>query len=175
MIIIEGCDGTGKTTLIKGLVQDCRLEQHSRASDSIKGPVSDLFAWAYRDVRSWSSYARPMIYDRHPFISEYIYGPMTRNTIPRSFINPGSINIWREFVSRSLIIICQPPLSVVLDNLKAEDQMSGVLEHAEGIWSQYAALERAIPVLTYDYTQQHAYQGIKAAVRLHIAQWRRYQ
>lgn len=154
MIIVEGPDGGGKTTLIKQILnQYPSLKRAPRASEGVAGPVSDLFDWTSRDVNSWD--IRPLsVYDRHPVISEYIYGPIIRESLDERFHTSGL----RRRVSRTaLVIVCLPPLEVVRASVSDERDMPGVATHIDAIWHLYASLRACWPgwsgLLFHDYTR----------------------
>lgn len=140
MIIVEGVDGAGKTTLIERLCGDLNLPLHPRASSSISGPVKDLFEWAADDVLTMAQ--QPFsLYDRHPLVSEYIYGPITRGQIdPRFFDRPGR-EITRLFKLTTLVIFCDPGIETVLDNLKKAPQMPGVWENITTLHLAYRVMK----------------------------------
>lgn len=155
MIVLEGPDGSGKTTLLKQLAEhySTSLVVHERASEGVKGPVDDLYQWAHDDLYSWL--IQPLsLYDRHPLVSEYIYGPVIRGSIdPRFFHSP----LRRLFARRALTIVCLPPQDVVRRAVSDERDMPGVSTHIDTIWTLYASLKASWPCATgllyYDWTE----------------------
>lgn len=174
MIVVEGPDGAGKTTLLEKLRdQYPSIPLHERASDGVKGPVPDIYEWAHRDVHSWAR--QPLsFYDRHPLISEYIYGPLIRNTIDARFhTTPLRLTLAR----RALVIVCLPPLAVVRRSVSDERDMPGVTARIDAIWTLYASLRAMWPVATglhyYDWTgtrvpsRSTPLDGLFAAINAH--------
>lgn len=155
MIILEGPDGAGKSTLIQRLSEDLDLPVAKRACTSTGGPVDNLGHWAAGDVMGWGKFPISL-YDRHPFISEYIYGPVIRGHIDPTMERLHPSYRWR-FMAESLVVLCMPPLDVVKANLAAEQQMDGVTNHIELIYALYAAYGSMAPVIRYDYTQPNSY------------------
>lgn len=136
MIVLEGVDGSGKSSLAARLTEDLQLPLHARASDSTKGPVERLWSWAWNDVITWAK--QPLaIYDRHPLVSEYIYGPITRGHIDSSFVDVEGFSLSRIFRENSIIIFCDPGLENVARNVTKNPQMSGVTEHIHTLYWQY--------------------------------------
>lgn len=182
MIILEGPDGGGKTTLAKRLMADLDLPLHKRASDSLSGPVVDLYAWTVDDITTWHS--QPLsLYDRHPLTSEHIYGPHVRGQVRPGFemTNPGISRMRRYMRKHAVIVLCLPPLSVVRENVAGEiEQMPGVVENIEYIYESYRMMLHIWPldsqIARYDYTAEHnaveAYDSILAACRYHQHSWR---
>lgn len=156
-IIVEGMDGSGKDTLIRDLVATYPGHTlHDRASTSLGGPVANLGEWVAKDaVRMIET--GPWIYNRHPLISEPIYGRVRPNkpTID-PFNNPAWLSAYRRIVGReSILVICQPPFHVVRATLEAqgpEAHMPGVYENALELYSKYAMLVWPGPTIRYNYT-----------------------
>lgn len=155
MIILEGPDGGGKSTLLEALtLQYPSIPVHARASSSGAdgGPVADLYDWAAKDVSTWREQG-VHFYDRHPLISEYIYGPVVRGTMDPRFLTTG---LRRKVQHRALIVMCLPPLDAVRASVSAERDMPGVTTHIDTIWHLYASLRAQLPgvaVEPYDYTK----------------------
>lgn len=172
MLILEGPDGGGKTTLVKRLSSELNLPVHERACTSDGGPVDDLFKWAYRDAVSMPD--QPMaIYDRHPLISEYIYGPIARHYLLPEFRSPKAHALMRLMAAQVHVVFCIPPLEAVVANLSRETstQMPGVVENIARIHAMYQTLAMFWPgeSTTYDYTAaSHSYEHTLVAARLHV-------
>lgn len=156
MIILEGPDGGGKSTLMDELLTHyTRLSQAPRASSSGPdgGPVADLYEWAHADVHSWRD--KPVqLYDRHPLVSEYIYGPVIRGTVDPRF---HTTHLRRRVQHRALLVLCLPPLEAVRSSVSAERDMAGVHTHIDTIWHLYASLRASWPAVNfvhYDFTDQ---------------------
>lgn len=152
-VIIEGPDGAGKTTLL-GTVQSHGFAPHPRASHSVKGPQTNLANWVMDDLCTLAEQP-PQVYDRHPVISEPIYGPICRGTVPDMFGKPDWLGTMRGWLSNhAVLVLCIPPLPHVRRNVGRADQMRGVVEHIEEIWWAYNDVVNAWPgkVVFYDYT-----------------------
>lgn len=178
MIILEGPDGGGKTTLLNQLAGSFpSIARHARASEGVAGPVKDLYEWAHEDVWSWMG--QPLsFYDRHPLISEYIYGPITRGTMDARF---HTTPLRRRFAQRALVIVCLPPLEVVRRSVSAERDMPGVSTHIDPIWHLYASLRATWPVSSglvfYDWTQTRVPErnstmdALRTLIHHHRTEW----
>jgi hypothetical protein len=177
MIIVEGPDGTGKSTLIAKLSEDLDIPKHERAVRDRLGPSDlqgqSLWQWAYHDVTTWPSQALA-IYDRHPLVSEYIYGPVIRGASAPGFNQPTAQGLRRKMEQQCLLVLCIPPHEVYIANLKLEEQMEGVDEHAVQLYGLYEALVSSWGGwrVLYDFTEGEAYEHVKMSVRLHAAQWK---
>lgn len=178
MIIVEGPDGAGKTTLINQLMKDIPgLERGPRASRSKEGPVDSVGEWARQDVASWAD--RPLaIYDRHPLISETIYGPTLRGGMDPHTLSLLGSGTYQTFLTNSLVIFCLPlDRGVVIRNVETDpdSQMSGVRENAGILWDKYRLKfqefvtmsrlsDRVNVPVPYDYTLHHLYLSVYMTV-----------
>jgi len=129
MIIVEGMDNTGKSTIAKLL------------GDTFQLPVVDRQGRPERDeqvieqIMSFLLLDPPAILDRHPLISERVYGLVIRKR--DIFEPPLKFNFFLERLLRDdpLIIYCRPDLARILNFTKG--QMSGVEETAEALVECY--------------------------------------
>ena len=179
MIILEGPDGGGKTTLLETLLMKYpSIAMHERASEGVKGPVAGLYEWTHRDLHTWDMQTLSF-YDRHPLVSEYIYGPIIRGTIdPRFHGTP----LRRRLARRALVIVCLPPLDTVRASVSADRDMPGVTTHIDAIWTSYASLRATWPVSTgilyYDWTARRVMSDeldyIFASINCHRTEWEQF-
>lgn len=160
-IIVEGCDGSGKDTLIASLlgrIPGSRV--HPRASTSLGGPIENLSDWVERTnlgLETLGNLPFPRwIFNRHPLISEYIYAD--KRFVNRGLTGPFRNRRWREFQSRwlseyTILVVCQPSMDHVFENLRstAGQHMPGVLENWGAIYSEYANLVWPGTVIRYNY------------------------
>lgn len=172
MIIVEGPDGAGKTRLVERLEDRFAVERRPRAvRSSLEGPVDDLCRWVFEDTK-WHhtriyagqpvEYDWISIYDRHPLISEPIYGPLVRGKLPDEWSYTWMNESIRALEPISpLIIFCMPPLEQVLANIKTnpDEQMPGVYANMERIYALYTATvamwsgrREPVGVFLHDYT-----------------------
>ena len=159
-IVVEGMDGTGKSNLIEALMHshlNKRFQLHERASTSVGGPVSNLDRWTDDDINSMAMQPSS-IYDRHPLISEPIYGPICRGFMPGMFKNARWLDSRQRLMRYyCLIIWCTPPWHEVERNvLGTEGQhMPGVATHARTLYDAYRNFAFAWPgtSIRYDYTR----------------------
>lgn len=145
MIIVEGPDGGGKTSLISELQKILGFEVMPRpcTSDNAVDPET-LRDWVDKDL------SLPVhhhgFYDRHPLVSEPIYGPIIRGRMAEGFNEVKWLKSrLRMLRARNpLYIFCLPPLEVVLKNItKGHDHstkhLRGVHTHARALYEMYCA------------------------------------
>lgn len=128
MIVLEGMDGSGKTSLARRLSDDLQLPIHERASTSIGGPVPNIWQWVMRDVLTIHT-QQPAIYDRHPLISQVIYGPIIRQKLEPEFTDPEARAIYRKWARNVFVVFCDPGDEAMSRSLSRDpNQMPGVLD-----------------------------------------------
>jgi len=139
-VIVEGPDGAGKSTLVSYLSQALDLKVHTRASSSKDGPVEDLAEWVTEQFRWHEDTGMATIYDRHPIISEPIYGPAIRNKTRPKFDDEAWIRLVKaELYKTSVVVWCRPPIEVVSANVtdSMHEQMHGVLANIGRVYTEY--------------------------------------
>lgn len=149
MIILEGPDNSGKSTLGKKLAKKFDLVlRHSIRPD--KSLVTHEVLKHSRDQLIPSR----VIQDRVYAISEYVYGTIIRG---KTALGPFHAQALRDLYSRDhLIIYCRPSKKTILNN-KGRDQMEGVLDNHEAIIDEYDEVVVDINrysnnwVITYDW------------------------
>ena len=153
MIIIEGCDNTGKSTLILSLATDLRMA----TARSTGRPGSER---AIQDYHSWcEDCPQKLILDRHPALSDLVYGSLLRNH------THSDLGLAHRVVEDHFLIYCRPPTSKVIANILDREQMEGVTANAIKLLQGYDDLMSLLqPDFTYDYTQPDAYEELKNAI-----------
>lgn len=179
MVIVEGPDGAGKTTLCNRLAEDFPLEvmdwqvELGISRDDLKDNPTRRYYYALREEFVDENLLPDVIHDRF-FFSSLVYGPLMQGNIQMAEED-------RKIISRTILaiacplIVCMPPKPVVVDNVRGEGhQLEGVAEIIEDVYDAYLALMRseAYPfVMYYDYTDTmnrpnyHAYEELKIRVQ----------
>lgn len=163
-VIIEGCDGSGKTTLIQALMQTGRFVAHARASDSKTGPVPVLDRWVEIDLDQIEEYAEfegmPVyLYDRHPLVSELIYNDLrwTNPGLKGNFTDPDWVTQMRRRLGEyAVLVICSPPYALVEQVMQTQGRdahMPGVFENRYTLWTRYQRLVWPGTIIRYDWTR----------------------
>lgn len=136
LVIVEGCDGAGKTTLIQGLDKVPNIPQIFRIHRS-RRPKSEMEV--VNEMVSINSLVHgqrvPVVLDRHALISEPIYGTIVRNK-PVVFWDADAVP---EYLleDHTLIIYCRPTTEAVKACIGNNPQMEGVLAKVEDILLAY--------------------------------------
>lgn len=155
MIIVEGPDGAGKTTLIKELCNEYGMQVGKRGTDNrdllYTVTVPDTFRAIRCELEGWGPGTRalPTIWDRLYF-SDLVYAPIQDRDVAfsheeRRFIEDAVRNLGIP------VILCYPPWEVVEANERGTHQMEGVHDNLERIYTSYNFMIR-VPHCRYDYT-----------------------
>lgn len=146
MIIIEGMDGSGKTSLAQKLSFRLGNVPIKRFVTS-DGPTNyDLLVKrakiALMDLHSQvTQNRRPVvIYDRFPLISEAVYGSILRGR--NSFGDEWTSLIDLLLALDPIIVYCRPRIDLILQNIRetADNQMDGVVSKALELINAYDEL-----------------------------------
>ena len=137
MIIVEGPDGAGKTTLIKQLQAEFDIEVAPRVVGKDTKDLVDLQKWVDDNLKEGFQYK---IFDRYRLISEFCYGPTLRlkqrpGFTDRFWVQNSLRRLYEEV--QPIIIYCMPPLEVVKMNLENDPDNTAVVDHIEQIYAAY--------------------------------------
>ncbi len=129
IIIVEGMDNTGKTTLVEQLVKETGY-------DMVRSPGGPQSLEDMIDKVETCLISDNIIYDRFPLISEEVYGPVLRGYSLWKFLR------WREYFIqllqlKPLFIYCRPGGETILRTINQREQLEGVVERASVIIDIY--------------------------------------
>lgn len=141
MIIIEGMDNSGKTTLCKSLSKTYGLPLDT------SGRLKTLSECVQFQIHCMVS-SELIIYDRMRIISEGVYGPLIRN---RNVFGDKWGSYLEVFMrTNPLVIYCRPPNEKILE-FGEREQMDGVIDHSRQLLSRYDAVMNEIKNFTTNY------------------------
>ncbi len=162
MIIVEGCDNTGKTRLIEQLVRIFPTLIPIK-SKGLERP--DLSRWLCAQLLEGADFLKRRIYDRF-FLSELVYGPVLRGGT--SFTDDEESFIWGLLtVEQPLIIIChRDDLAAAVATLGEREQLDGIDQHYTTLSGRYHTLigplleENNLSPLWYDFAEEGSFESI---------------
>lgn len=138
MIILEGPNGCGKTTL-------AQLLQRETDWPIVKFPTPRSAIEAVRNLDVLATLGDRIIADRHPMISDNIYCPIM-------FPSESPIPMERAAFDSDLVIYCRVPLSTAIKRHRytADDPF---YRHELEIFARYDALMYSIPHVKYNWLE----------------------
>jgi hypothetical protein len=152
LIVVEGPDGSGKTTLVRSAREHAVTANLITLTRNGPAPMPDMVQTLFW-IQSYPPSA-VLICDRIASISERVYGPILRGTNLFEK-HPLEFGIGRV----DAIIYCRPPDIKILTGSCNEPQLTGVSSNITKIIDAYDDLmerivnELEIQVYTYDYTK----------------------
>lgn len=164
LLILSGCDGSGKTKLGQHLIEKYRFNYyHCGVQPDIKEYHSDVLDLAFNDI---DKYNNNFIIDRL-HLSEYVYGSLFRN---------GPAYNWKELnqkiIDKSIennikysLILCMPPKDLVMkkhaERLANGDEMFNTVEQVYDSYEKlYNENKNNIQIYKYDYTEDPNYEKL---------------
>lgn len=153
MIIVEGSDDSGKSTLIKQItenVQGLKFGGHSSGPPEGRDDYMDRL----KVLKSNPGHTRNLIFDRF-FFSELVYGPLLRGIIMPSDGDIAWIEV-KLIEHDPLIIYCRRPPHEIA-KLKDSDHLPGVAKNISKIVQAYdkifstRVLSLGDRLMVYDY------------------------
>lgn len=164
MIILEGPDGSGKTTLGRRL-----SELHGLPL--VKRGKQDAYLWVMSELSSWTL-SGLKIYDRFALVSEYIYGPLRRDGIQTEFeleFSPTG-QMMERFIQDSLIIYCRPPAERIALNVGRTAQPVDIGPITSRVIVAYDEWFSHVPHKLYDYTSDRP-EDLNDIIHQHRVGW----
>jgi len=164
VIVIEGPDGSGKTTLVRYLAETLNLPVANKIVGSDLSVLANKREWVDANLNVG---IQRIIFDRHCLISEGIYGPLLRSTLPDEFKN---FNWYAESqrmfkAIQPMLIFCLPPLDEVKANVASDEvNPQGIKDMVEPIYWSYYHLAAGWPEsIRWDYTRHQTENQHEAA------------
>lgn len=157
MIIVEGPDGAGKTTLVRELSREFGLKIHPKGErvDGPDGPPKqDERERVWEPIGQMVTGNSPVeIYDRL-FFSELVYGPIWRG---ETKLTPDEERMVQQTlkVFKVPVIFCLPPVEVCADNSK-DSTHNLVMPTIREVYEKYIAVATDFTSpysWIYDYTK----------------------
>jgi thymidylate kinase len=159
LVIIEGPDGAGKTTLMHKLVEHCArkgttIVEHHGYEATKELNDDQLFKYYLKQLASPLMEQSVTILDRC-WISEVIYGQAYRNT---SRISHERMRILDQIAKtvNGIFVHCSAPYDVCSKNLNArrKESWENNEKHHE-VWRKYyywSCVGSLVPMISYDFT-----------------------
>ena len=166
MIVLEGPDGAGKTTLANYLFDKLNLDINPKVVNHQAGHDNSL-----KEVieSTLDKNFQMRIWDRFALISGPIYADLLQDKYQ---MNLYADKTWHElqwrkmtFIVRPIVIMCLPPVTTVISNIRDDPENEVVLPHITEIWIRYQKVFFSMPeAIHYDYRQKFAKERVLGKV-----------
>ena len=151
MIIVEGPDGAGKTTLVNEICEHFRLGQGERGTTNRDDLWKVTKPDTYRAIHDAISQPNAVygnitqVWDRL-FWSEFVYWDLSNKARGCQFNDQDKRVIPHliEAIAPPVIWCLPPELTVVRNTLNSRHQMKGVEENIKTIYHRYKDMERYV-------------------------------
>lgn len=150
IIITEGPDSSGKTTLIQALSEELKL---ARVGTYDRTQPQHYQHWV-------EACPHNIITDRWPAISDLVYGPI---------LGRGTWSSMKQADTPHFLIYCRPQDSEIMNTIHNKPQLEGVIDNAKSILRAYDDLMAQLnPSFIYDYTQPRSYTTLINHLKRHL-------
>lgn len=171
MIIVEGVDNTGKTTLIQKLKERFPSLELVPKWVGPRGPESSATMWNHMMLylRKYPEKTLNLVFDRFPLISEQVYGPIIRGCL--AFTKEEIALATQLFrVHDPLVIHCHRSLRSILADFDEREQMEGVKENLKALLEQYVHVldKLGCLVVAYNFELPGEWEKIEAVVSAYL-------
>ena len=168
LIIVEGMDNTGKSTLIQELIRT--VGRGTLAAKVSLGPFKsslEQLKWTYNQIKKAEEGKDLIIYDRFLPICDIVYGTVLRDNKTIWTLDSAELKALREV--NPLIIFCNPGIEKILETMDEREQLEGVPENARVLLAMYKSViyeleSLGFEVHYYDYTCEASKQDIYGTV-----------
>ena len=153
MIIVEGPDGSGKSTLVEWILNTHNLKEGKRSTrnrDEIyKTTRADTWCALYHEMLATEP---PVVWDRLGIFSDPIYAYAGVPVDRKCGFTLSEIIVYQDVLEHmGVVIVCLPPIDVVVKNSLRSHQLKNVVRKTPEIYHEYQRL--AGKYFTYDYTK----------------------
>lgn len=168
MIIVEGPDGGGKTTLVNTICQEFDLKQGERSEKD----RDKIYLTTRRDTWYAMSYelhcsSGLLVWDRLGPFSDPVYSALDIPVVRRCSFTDAEIRMFNRFCQElCLVIVCMPRLEVLIENAEKGHQLPGVVEKTKKIWGGYM---KTMPnYFHFDYNRNSHQHHVMHLVQMHL-------
>lgn len=154
VIILEGPDGTGKSTLAAQLATLTGFRSEHLIAPVDEEPIDTCYRYL-DEVRTTNT---GIVFDRF-HLSEYVYGPIARGVNTMEFT--GKVlerELW--LTTRPVVVMCLPPYEVAQENWAKRNAARGEMIKSasmyDAVYHAFENIRTTLPTIQYDYTRESA-------------------
>lgn len=162
MIIVAGCDNTGKTSLVEHIKDKFGIPEGRRFYSLPPKNEQEWNEW-YRHIKAHLVSNPNAIYDRL-FIDEFVYGPLMRGGYKVGIEKMAELTNLM-LITQPIVIYCWLPLTKLLENYGEREQVFSAYE-AFKILERYTEVIEQYPLnqlrnkISFNYNQDPDYHVI---------------
>lgn len=180
MIIVEGPDNSGKSTLIQQIKKDFGINEIPRMAHGPANGSKDLWDRTYQIIdAATKAKSHRIIIDRFTLIGEDIYGPILRHVNLWDKMPQEKIKFWKATnLLDPFIIYCRPPEEVIMDmknhvikvydtpeHVRRVNQKQELIIHA---YDNYFANWKSYNFFKYNYKDPESYKQLKIILKEYL-------
>ncbi len=173
MLIVEGFDNTGKSTLAEALKAKYGFSEIVKSPGAV--PYRKLFLFADKYISGMEKIrlsekpitTYPVLHDRFPVFSDQVYGSILRGINPFIELNEGEWLTTRLGRVSPTVIYCRPPTNVIIKFEDEREQMEGVEDNALVLLGKYDEMmmhwgrRTGNPIIAYNYTIKSSFEALE--------------
>lgn len=184
MIIVEGPDNSGKSTLIKWLKDNLQVKELKHGRHGPPSGAKDIVERTEIILKEAISYThKATVVDRFSLIGESIYGPVLRGKDLWTEVPMDKIRLQKALITLDpFFIYCRPDKSVIMDmkthqvkDYDTEEHVLNIVKNQELIidaYDNYFAMIKPHNFYKYDYTRgEVALTELKQFLMEYLKQW----
>lgn len=161
VVILEGCDGSGKTTLANYLHQQYNYRIIKTGPPAPDRDVAVTYLDALHDALT---YPGRTLFDRH-YLGEAVYGPLLRGVDKMG--QDGLAIIERVIAARGVkLIICSPPWGALVKGWSGKDDLLKKETQLRWVNDQYLYHAERLSLQPYDWTATDAETTLKEMLKI---------
>jgi hypothetical protein len=149
VIILEGCDGSGKTTLATRMKDECG---YRIVKTNAPRPGDDVFELYTDAILEATEGGDRVAFDRH-YLGELIYGPLLRG---RDGLGPQGRDLLERLIAgRGVrLVICAPPWKRLVEGWRKKDDLLKREDQLRAVHDGYLRETKRLGIATYDWTRE---------------------
>lgn len=152
LILVEGPDGAGKTTLIDSLSKLLPEEPYVGVCGVPEGPPRREYLT--KAVEAWYEMKWVVMFDRF-HLGEQVYGPIMRGQDALGDVGRRVVEHFLNEIYEPVVVLARPPFEACVDAWaqRLDREYVPDLDRMQLVWEAYGELKTDLPVVQYNRTK----------------------